>query len=219
MAVKLRAARLSDLSHLYSLVKDTIHTVFPLYYPEAVVEWYVEVNSADAIASDITAGRVCVLEDDGRLVGTGTIDGNRICRVYVAPAYQKQGLGGYLFDALENLAARASDEAVVDATLPSVLFFEHRGYRTVGHQSWHIVARNGLPEADAVWDQMRKPLAAQPNAADAQAAAAGVPSAQADGALSAGADGDTGGASGTATGTVAPLGVAAPTAPGVPSAQ
>ena len=52
-------------------------------------------------------------EENGALLGAGTLVGNHVTRVFVSPDAQGQGLGTVLLDALEAQAAQAGYEAAV----------------------------------------------------------------------------------------------------------
>ena len=54
------------------------------------------------------------------------------------PIYQKQGFGSYIMDCLEMEISKKFDVAVLDASLPAVFLYEHRGYKTVGHGIYEL---------------------------------------------------------------------------------
>lgn len=49
------------------------------------------------------------------------------------PAYQNRGCGSQIMDYVETEIAKKHDIAILDASLPAVCLYEHRGYKTVGH--------------------------------------------------------------------------------------
>ena len=53
--------------------------------------------------------------------------------MYVLPTYQNQGCGSQIMNCLEAEIAQKHDLAILDASLPAVCLYEHRGYKTVGH--------------------------------------------------------------------------------------
>ena len=67
------------------------------------------------------------------IVGTGSYSENHITGVYVLPDYQGQGCGTYIMDCLENKIAKQYDTVTLEASLPAVFMYEHRGYKTTGH--------------------------------------------------------------------------------------
>ena len=169
-----RKANQSDFPALLALVRDTIRAIYPRYYPQGCVDYFLCWHSPERVAAAIEAGQVNVLLDGGKLVGTGSQEGNHITRVFVLPEYQGRGYGRYSLDWLEEvradyvLLARAKglgrgpmEEAVaaeydavrLDASLPAVRLYEHRGYHTVEHQSEETESGCVL-----VWDVMEKRL-------------------------------------------------------------
>ena len=115
-------------------MQRTIRAVYPRFYPLAVVESFCGLHSRDAIAADVAAGREGVVLVGGRIAGTGCRDGNHIARVYVAPAFQGRGVGGFIMQRLEDEIAREHASARLDASRPVVDLYERRGYRPLRHE-------------------------------------------------------------------------------------
>ena len=80
----------------------------------------------------VESGNRDVLLDEGKIVGVGCADGNHITSVYVLPECQGQGFGSHILDCLEARIAREHETAVLDASLPAVMLYEHRGYKRRG---------------------------------------------------------------------------------------
>ena len=59
-------------------------------------------------------------------------------QVYVLPSHQKQGCGTQIMNCLENEIRKKHDTALLDASLPAVCLYEHRGYKTVGHGIYEL---------------------------------------------------------------------------------
>jgi GNAT superfamily N-acetyltransferase len=73
-----------------------------------------------------------VLDKAGRILGTGTVVGDEIKRVFVDPTFQKQGFGRRIVQHLEEAAALQGAKTVkLDASLPSKAFYDGLGYATV----------------------------------------------------------------------------------------
>lgn len=112
--------------------------------------------SADFIALrniviDIEAGRISVLINDGKIIGTGSHTDNHITRVYVLPEFQGQGYGSRIMDELEKEIFSKYDYCELDASLPACIFYENRGFKTVKHIKYDI--GNG---AFLIYEIMRK---------------------------------------------------------------
>lgn len=90
----------------------------------------------------IASGNMGVLTDKNVIIGTGCYDGNHITGVYVLPDYQKQGCGSKIMDCLEEEISKKYDTALLDASLSAVCLYEHRGYKTVGHEIYEL--QNGV---------------------------------------------------------------------------
>lgn len=130
-----RPARADDAEAVLALVRRTVEEVYPRYYPQGVADFFLLHHSGGSIMRDIAAGRMRVIEIGGRIVGTGSRDGNHITRVYVLPEFHGRGIGSRLMDALEAEIAREHGTALTDSSLPAAPFYERRGYRTVRHET------------------------------------------------------------------------------------
>ncbi len=148
-----RKASRRDFSAVLALIQDTIRTVFPRYYPQGCVDYFLSWHGPERVSAAITAGQVNVLLDGGALVGTGSRKKNHIERVFVLPEYQGRGYGRYILDRLEEAVAVDHDVVQLDASLPAVRLYERRGYYTVEHQSEETESGCVL-----VWDVMEKRL-------------------------------------------------------------
>jgi GNAT superfamily N-acetyltransferase len=127
-----RAFQQADLPRLKSLIHRTIATCYPGYYCAEAVRFFIEYHSEQAIRQDAGAGCTLVVDRAGRVLGTGTLAGDEIKRVFVDPAFQRQGLGRLLMQRLEETALAAAVTIVtLDASLPSRAFYDRLGYTTV----------------------------------------------------------------------------------------
>lgn len=123
---------------IHNILQTTIRTVYPKYYPKEVVDFFCGHHSREHILEGIASGNMGVLVAEGVIVGTGCRSGGHITGVYVLPRCQKKGYGSRIMDALEAQIGKEHDKAVLDASLPAVCLYEHRGYRTVGHGLYEL---------------------------------------------------------------------------------
>lgn len=120
-------------NEIYDILHTAIQTIYPRYYPQEAVEFFCRHHRKERILDGIASGNMGVLTYNNVIVGTGCLDGNHITGVYVLPAYQNQGCGSHIMHCLETEIAKAYDTAILEASLPAVRLYEHRGYKTVGH--------------------------------------------------------------------------------------
>ena len=86
----------------------------------------------EAILRDALDGCTLVFDKAGRIVATGTLAGDEIKRVFVAPALQGRGFGRLIMQHLEEQAVTLGIDTVrLDASLPAKSFYNHLGYITV----------------------------------------------------------------------------------------
>lgn len=123
-----------DTDKITELVSETIRTVYPQYYPSGVVEFFCSLHRQAQIEKDIREGNVRVLRSCGKIIGTGTLNGNHITRVFVMPEHQHQGCGTYIMHELEREIGEKYNSAVLDASLPASGLYEKMGYCTVRHE-------------------------------------------------------------------------------------
>ena len=123
---------------IQNVLHTAIKTIYPKYYPKEVVDFFCRHHSKEHILNGIASGNMGVLEYNDVIVGTGCFDGNHITGVYVLPSYQNQGYGSYIMNCLEKEIAQKYDTAILDASLPAVCLYEHRGYKTVGHGVYEL---------------------------------------------------------------------------------
>lgn len=135
--MSLKQAALSDLDTVKRVVAVTISEVYPHYYPKGAVEFFLEHHNEASIIHDIELEQVFLCQDiKGTVVGTVTIAGNEICRLFVLPAHQGKGYGTELLDYAEKVIASQSSEIVLAASMPAKKLYMKRGYEAV---SYHII--------------------------------------------------------------------------------
>lgn len=120
---------------------ETISEIYPHYYPEGVVDFFLFHHNDENIQRDIAAGCVFLLFHEGEAIGTVTIKKNEICRLFVLPKYQHKGYGRKLLDFAEERIGEKYAEICLDSSLPAKQTYLKRGYVAV--EAHTIVAENG----------------------------------------------------------------------------
>ncbi len=126
-----RAFRKADLVGLKALIDRTIDVCYVDWYCAEAVQFFKDYHNEQMILRDAAEGFTIVLDRGGQILGTGTLVDDEIKRVFIDPAFQKQGWGCVLMRHLEHRAASSSIKVVkLDASLPAKAFYDKRGYVT-----------------------------------------------------------------------------------------
>jgi len=128
---KLREFNPDDLAPLLKLIWDTIDVCYrPVYSDEAITHWEDEHNEPETL-KDAAEGIILIAELGGEIIGTGTLMGDRIKRVYVDSPLQGKGLGKMIMTELEK---RAKDNGLKEirlcASVTAKKFYDVIGYNT-----------------------------------------------------------------------------------------
>lgn len=133
--MEIRKALPADLPVVAELTRHTIRQVYPHYYPQGVVEFFLHWHRDECILPDLEAGEVYLLLDGGNAVGTVTLHGRDITRLYVPVKYQGRGYGRTLLDFAEEAVGKTYGKIMVEASLPAAALYWKRGYRVVDCQT------------------------------------------------------------------------------------
>lgn len=142
----------TDFDTVREITINTINAVYPHYYPEGAVDFFLSHHNDDNIKNDIASDFVYLLSNEkGKAVGTVTIKSNEICRLFVLPEYQKMGFGRRLLDFAEEKIAETHDEIIIEASLPAKTIYIKRGYTETAYHT--IETDNG---DFLCYDEMKK---------------------------------------------------------------
>lgn len=127
--MQMRFAQPPDAEAVWQLIGRVIDTSYATAYSPRALDLFRHYHSRAAVADRIAHGLVLVVEQEGRLVGTGTLHDGEILGVFVSPDGQGRGIGGAIMDALEH-EARAGGLAriTLGASLTALDFYTRRGY-------------------------------------------------------------------------------------------
>jgi N-acetylglutamate synthase-like GNAT family acetyltransferase len=131
--IRLRMMKVTDLAAVYALVQNAIEVSYADVYPPEAIEFFKNHHSQENILQDIERGYIVMAESNGQLLGTGTIIGTSIRRVFINPEYQHHGIGKIIANKLER-KARENGMAKLDlsASLKSCQFWEAMGFVSTG---------------------------------------------------------------------------------------
>jgi ribosomal protein S18 acetylase RimI-like enzyme len=119
----------SDLVPVRRLIHQTIDACYSSVYPYRAVQFFKEFHSEEKIMERHRKGEILVVEQDEKVIGTGSIVDSEILGVFVNPEFQHRGHGRALMRQLENRAkSRGCTESELSVSLPSRGFYESLGY-------------------------------------------------------------------------------------------
>jgi citrate lyase synthetase len=125
----IRAFREDDLDELHSMICSTIEQNYRGVYSPKMVDFFKEYHSEKNIRTDASLGHTIVAVQNGSIVGSGTLLGNNIRRVFVLPDRQGKGIGGRIMTELEQKAQEGQIKVVeLDSSMVSVDFYHRLGY-------------------------------------------------------------------------------------------
>ena len=147
----LKRAGPADLKEAARITRETILAVYPHYYPKGIVDFFLNWHREEKILPDILAGEVFLLLEEGKAVGTVTLHGEEITRLYVPWARQGRGYGRALLDFAEKAIGEKFGIIRLEASLPAAALYWKRGYRVVD------MLTEKQPSGDVLcWDVMEK---------------------------------------------------------------
>lgn len=147
----IRLAEEKDLEYVLRITRKTISDIYPHYYPQGVVDFFLQHHSRGNVLSDIEKEMVWLLEEGGNIRGTVTIKENAVNRLFVLPEYQSHGYGSRLMDFAEDKIAEKHSHVHIDSSLAAKEMYLKRGYRE--KKTCRIQADNG---DILIYDEMEK---------------------------------------------------------------
>ena len=141
ISLRIKQASSEMSKTVYRITQETIDAIYPHYYPAGAVAFFKAHHSMEKIQADVRDGLVWLLYQDESPVGTVTVGGNHILRLFVLPAYQHRGYGRALLDFAEAKIFAEHAEAELDASFPAKAIYRMRGY--VGRAYHTIRTENG----------------------------------------------------------------------------
>ena len=137
----IRRLNQKDLQSVYKLIQNTIGISYSEAYPREAIEFFKNYHSKEQILDDTTNGYTLIAECNGEIIGTATLLGTNIRRVFVSPPHQHRGIGKLLVQELEKKALREKSTTLdLEASLVSKQFWESLGFTV--HTEEYFPVRN-----------------------------------------------------------------------------
>lgn len=140
--IEMRAAKPEDIEELKTLIYGTIDECYSGTYSCEAIDYFKEYNNTGSILNDILKGHFLVITCGKEIIGTGTLLGSNIRRIFVKPEYQNMGLGKRIMHELEKEALEEKVRIMdLHASLTAHSFYIALGYQV---QSEEVVqVKNG----------------------------------------------------------------------------
>ncbi|WP_410508798.1 GNAT family N-acetyltransferase [Methanosarcina hadiensis] len=140
--IEMRTAKPEDIKELKTLIYETIDVCYSGAYSCEAIDYFKEYNNTESILNDILKGHLLILTCGEEIIGTGTLLGSNIRRIFVKPEYQSMGLGKRIMHELEKEALGEKIRKMdLHASLTAHSFYKDLGYQV---QSEEVVqVKNG----------------------------------------------------------------------------
>lgn len=126
--MEIRLATNSDLKAVKNITQQTIAEIYPHFYPKGAVDFFMKLHCEKNILDDIMMGKTYLAICNTECVGTITINGSEISRLFVLPVYQGKGIGTTLMDFAERKIFETYPEIELHASLSGKKMYLKRGY-------------------------------------------------------------------------------------------
>jgi GNAT superfamily N-acetyltransferase len=93
------------------------------------VQFFLDLHNEQKIREALDREEVYFAAVQGKIVGTGSVRGDEVCRLFILPEYQAKGYGSKLMDLLEVMVFRKYQAVHIDASFPAESMYLKRGYR------------------------------------------------------------------------------------------
>lgn len=126
-------ATIEQFETIKKIVRDTITSVYPHYYPQGAVSFFLSHHNDDKIKEDIRDGCVYLFEVNDTIIGTCTINENEINRLFVLPIHQGCGYGSRIMGLMEEKIFEHYEEIELSASFPAQSMYRKRGYKETSY--------------------------------------------------------------------------------------
>lgn len=145
--VKLRTYQEDDFPEVVQLIHSTIKTIYPEYYPDEVVNFFLSYHSVDELRKRISFKKTTVLivELENEIIGCGYLRKQEIGAVYVKNKLQCSGIGSMIVKGLIDLAkSKNHDHIWLDATIGAREFYLKMGFQLIENKTEYVENNTAL---------------------------------------------------------------------------
>ncbi|MBW2981998.1 GNAT family N-acetyltransferase [Candidatus Woesearchaeota archaeon] len=130
--MKIRKFRKQDAKKVSNMIRKTLMEVNIRDSPRfAVEELYGEYSPKELVKLSKEREIYLVIEKD-KIIGTGGLENNYICTVFVHPDYRGKGIGKIIMDYLENkIKSKKYSFAELNSGPTALTFYKKLGYKKI----------------------------------------------------------------------------------------
>ena len=135
LSINIIKAKKGDEKIIYDIAHSTINKIYPNYYPEDVVTFFINHHSIKNIKNALNEETVLLIKYGEVNIGTGSVLKNEIRRMFILPDFQGLGYGTQLLNQLESkIKSNGYTEALLDSSLVAQSLYKRNGYSSIKHQ-------------------------------------------------------------------------------------
>lgn len=136
--MKVRKATLKDAEAILYLQIETIRSSNSVDYTCQEIDAWIASRCLEHMKWLVDHEHVWVAADSSnKIFGFGTLKGNSVLQLFVAPQYQRRGIGSAIFTALEETGINNGfSEIVTESTITAVQFYKRKGFQEVTRKKW-----------------------------------------------------------------------------------
>lgn len=124
-----------------NIVQETIQKIYPHYYPEGAVKFFQELHSYEQILRAMNTEEIYLFMLKHYIIGTGSIHGAELSRLFILPQYQRKGYGTESISLLEEKIFERESCINIAASFPAEGLYLKRGYHIKSYEK--IEMKNG----------------------------------------------------------------------------
>ena len=130
--MRIRKIKKEDAVEVYNIIRRCLREVNSKDYPKKAITGLCNFFTPDLIIKNMGDRTMYVAVEEGNVIGTASLKGDKVFTVFVNPDYHGRGVGSKLMDKVEELARDKKYKILkVPSGLSSLDFYRHRGYKEV----------------------------------------------------------------------------------------
>ncbi|MBI4235128.1 GNAT family N-acetyltransferase [Candidatus Peregrinibacteria bacterium] len=128
--MKIRKFLQSDAAELSKLMRETVVKSNSADYSKEAVRCLVDEYTAERLIKDSKKMHIFVASEESKLLGTISLVGDRVSRMFVLPEFQGQKIGSKLIRCVEKFAKKEGKTILrVRSSLTAYGFYQKLGYQ------------------------------------------------------------------------------------------